>query len=56
MTDKENTAYRLEQVKKPYRAPDLHEYGSIQEITWGRSRQPVPNDTGVGKGNDRTGL
>ena len=33
MTDEENKTFRLGQVKKPYRAPDLHEYGSIQEIT-----------------------
>jgi hypothetical protein len=54
MTDKEDTAFDLEQVKKPYRAPELHEYGSIREITRSKSRVGNNDHGSVGVGNDRS--
>jgi hypothetical protein len=56
MTDEENKAFRPEQVKKPYRAPDLHEYGSIQEITRVHARAGANDHGKSSTGNDMTGL
>jgi hypothetical protein len=54
MTDKESAAFCLEQIKKPYRAPELHEYGSIQEITRSKSRTGNHDHGSSGVGNDRS--
>jgi hypothetical protein len=55
MTSEENTDLRPKQIKRPYRTPDLHRYGNIQEITQtvGRSGN---NDNGVGVGKDHSEL
>jgi hypothetical protein len=42
-----------EQIKKPYRTPDLHVYGDIRVITRVGGRFGN-NDNGQGQGNDRT--
>jgi hypothetical protein len=55
MTREENTAApRPEQVKKTYRAPELHEYGNIREITR-VGFTTGGNDHGQGQGNDKSG-
>ena len=53
MTREENTALRPKQIKRPYRAPDLHKYGNIQEITQTVGRAGN-NDNGVGVGKDHS--
>jgi hypothetical protein len=54
MTREENTAL-CPKTKRPYRTPDLHRYGNIQEITQTVGRSGA-NDNGVGVGKDHTQL
>jgi hypothetical protein len=53
MTGEKDTVPRLENAKRPYRAPNLHEYGDIREITQQHGRNGG-QDSGVGVGNDHT--
>jgi hypothetical protein len=50
MSHQENAALPQKGSKKPYRTPNLHEYGNIQEITQAVGFNGAPdNETGKGK-------